>query len=188
MEQKGIEPREIKETGEAKETPEARKLDDATFEPQALVEQSGGYKQAEAIQENFTAVVQNAAVSPEAVRIDPIPMPNVAGTEVGQKAPGGAEAARLGGKQSGGEKVAFDPVPIPNVAGAEAVRQGGKVPGGVEAVPVNAGEVVAKFSTEQKQIYDQFSKEDQKALIRMIGQSQEINPAKMKGRSGGIIY
>ncbi len=48
-------------SGENPEQAAARRLDDATFEPQALVEQTGDYRQSEAIQENFSALVDNAA-------------------------------------------------------------------------------------------------------------------------------
>jgi ribosomal protein S18 len=47
---------------------------------------------------------------------------------------------------------------------------------------------VAKFSAEQKAAFEKFNPEDRAALTRLIGQSKRINPAKLKGTSGGIIY
>ena len=60
------------EAGESSEQAEAQKLDDATFEPQAYVEQTGDYRQAEAIQENFTTLMDNT-VSATADTSDPAP-------------------------------------------------------------------------------------------------------------------
>jgi ribosomal protein S18 len=131
MEQRGMESRESRETGESKETSEARKLDDATLSPQEVVERSGDFKQAEAIQAGVSAAVETAQAA-----------------ATGEKAP-------------------------------EAVRSADKA----------AGEkAVAKFSPEQKAAFEKFNHEDRAALTRLIGQSKRINPAKLKGTSGGIIY
>ena len=67
----------------------AQKLDDATFEPRAYTEQIGDYRQAEAIQSNFTAVI-------EQVRDCPIPIPHT--------------SSELSG---GIEQVGVIPLPIP---------------------------------------------------------------------------
>ena len=131
MEQRGLESRETKETGESKETSEARQLDDATLAPQELVEQSGDFKQAEAIQAGVTAAVE------------------------------GAKAADTGDKP------------------AEVVRTADEAVGQKE---------VAQFSPEKKATFEKFNKDDQKALTQLIGRSKRINPAKLKGVSGGIIY
>ena len=55
-------PQEVNEAGEGAESAEVQKLDDATYEPRAYVEQAGDYKQAEAIQDNFAAVVDSAKI------------------------------------------------------------------------------------------------------------------------------
>ena len=131
MEQRGMESQESRETGESKETSEVRKLDDATLAPQEVVEQSGDFKQAEAIQAGVSAAVETA----------------------------------------------------------QAAATGEKTPEAVHSADKAAGEkVVAKFSPEQKTAFEKFNREDRAALTRLIGQSKRINPAKLKGTSGGIIY
>jgi len=55
-------PEEIRETGEATENTEQQSLEDATLEPQALVEQSGDFRQAEDVQQAFTSTMENAGV------------------------------------------------------------------------------------------------------------------------------
>jgi hypothetical protein len=49
--------------GEAVESAQTRELDDATFEPSMRIEQTGDYKQSEAIQADFSAVVVNTAAA-----------------------------------------------------------------------------------------------------------------------------
>jgi hypothetical protein len=86
-----IEVRPLETSGaiEGSEGIAAQKLDDATFEPRAYTEQIGDYRQAEAIQSNFTAVI-------EQVRDCPIPIPHT------------------GSELSGGiEQVGVTPLPIP---------------------------------------------------------------------------
>jgi hypothetical protein len=51
------------EPAEKLEQDATQKLDDATFEPRAYVEQTGDYKQSEAIQRDFTATVNNSMAS-----------------------------------------------------------------------------------------------------------------------------
>ena len=53
-----FEPQEIRESGEGSDDVEGQELNDATFEPLAYIEQSGGYQQAETIQGDFTALVE----------------------------------------------------------------------------------------------------------------------------------
>jgi hypothetical protein len=53
---------------------EEQALDDATFEPEAYVEQNGDYQQAEAIQENLVSVTENAAKGAEKVGASPLPI------------------------------------------------------------------------------------------------------------------
>jgi hypothetical protein len=234
------------EGSEASERPEKaleQKLEDATLEPAALVEQSGQFAQAEEIQGNFTAMVDNAAAQVQieaslgqgqgsgrdGVAITPINLPNIAERMTAEdKSPGGepgalresapvpqpvpetAEAVSYPKEPGGAVEVALPnsneavagfaekipgggveaPLPISNEA-VQAISEKG--PGGVEAhLPASASEaskdIVAGFSTEQKTLYDQFSKDDQAALIRMVEQSQKINPGQGVGRSGGIIY
>ncbi len=55
-------PEEIRETSEATENTEQQSLEDATLEPQALVEQSGDFRQAEDVQQAFTGTMENAGV------------------------------------------------------------------------------------------------------------------------------
>jgi hypothetical protein len=60
MESMEMRPVESHEAREESEKEEVQKLDEATFEPRSLIEETADYKQAEAIQEKFTAVVDNA--------------------------------------------------------------------------------------------------------------------------------
>jgi hypothetical protein len=57
---------ETAESGERGEQDASRRLDDATFEPQALIEQSGDFRQAEVIQDAFVAVMDGAAANKDA--------------------------------------------------------------------------------------------------------------------------
>jgi hypothetical protein len=73
MEMKPVESRETTEESESAEQTAARRLDDATFEPQALVEQTGEYRQAESIQADFVALV-DTAVRQAAAESGPAPV------------------------------------------------------------------------------------------------------------------
>jgi hypothetical protein len=142
---------ESAETGEASTESNQQKLDDATLEPSSFVEQTRDYQQAEAIQGNFTAVVDNAAplTQTEAVTgemkesgggqvgITPINLPDV----VDQASSSGDVAG------SGAEQVGITPINLPRVADgpaaelqnttATAADIGIKFPGGgVEDLPI----------------------------------------------------
>lgn len=56
MELGELEPQAMRESGEGPEDTEGQELNDATFEPLSFKEQSGNYRQAEAIQGEFTAL------------------------------------------------------------------------------------------------------------------------------------
>ncbi len=58
-----LQPVESITVNDAPEAAQTRELDDATFEPAARIEQTGDYKQSEAIQAGFTAVVDNTATA-----------------------------------------------------------------------------------------------------------------------------
>jgi hypothetical protein len=66
--------------GEPKEQEELRQFDDATYEPRAAAEQSGGYREAEAIQSAFESAVENGGEIPGAT---PLPIPRPAGAADG---------------------------------------------------------------------------------------------------------
>src|SRR5512136_1539013 len=51
---------ETAESGESSEQAAARRLDDATFEPQALIEQTGDYRQAEQLQGGLEDMIRSA--------------------------------------------------------------------------------------------------------------------------------
>ncbi len=51
---------EIKKSNEGSENKKSQKLDDATYEPHASVEETGDYRQSETIQKNFVAVMDNS--------------------------------------------------------------------------------------------------------------------------------
>ena len=75
-EEERIDASEVEET---QESPESRQLEQATHEPEALVEASRGYEEAEQIESSVAELVQEADVSGqgEAARIeDPPPPPD----------------------------------------------------------------------------------------------------------------
>ncbi len=59
--------REIRAGGEKTENINQRKLDDATFEPKSYLEQTGDYKQSEAIQNAVVGMVDNAVAQADTV-------------------------------------------------------------------------------------------------------------------------
>ena len=61
MDELKIRPQEASEASEKPENAAEQKLDDATLEPRAFVEQSGDFKQAEVIHGNFVALMGNTA-------------------------------------------------------------------------------------------------------------------------------
>jgi hypothetical protein len=79
---------------EISETQEQQALDDATFEPESHVEQTGEIAEAEAIEATFVEVVENTAANTEDLGATPLPIP---------------EPAETGGV----EDVSTLPVPIP---------------------------------------------------------------------------
>ena len=83
-----FEPQEIRESGEGSEKPEEQELNDATFEPLSVTEQTGNYQQAEAIQGYFTALT-------DAFANIPIPA-EVTGILMGVEPPGPGEGEKGG--------------------------------------------------------------------------------------------
>jgi hypothetical protein len=155
MEQNEFQPLETPKTSEGSEGAEAQKLDDATIEPRAFVEQTGDYRQAEAIQDNFTAVIENAVS--EAGRASQV----AAGSSGGVTGPGGdgvaitpinlpggGEVASGGTKGPDGDPSAMRgsapvPQPVPNIAYGGVGGSGGD---GVAITPINlpgGGEVAS---------------------------------------------
>ncbi len=61
-----VEAHDAKEGMEVKEAAQSRSLDDATYEPGSYVEQTGDFRQSEAIQINFTAAMNAGAAIHEA--------------------------------------------------------------------------------------------------------------------------
>jgi hypothetical protein len=115
MDEIGFQPQEVSERGEAAESTETRALDDATFEPEACLEQAGDYQQAEAIQSGLAEVINNV---------------------ISQT----VEASSVGGVSgSGGEQVGITPINLPREADL-ASNAGGVVGSGAEGVgitPIN---------------------------------------------------
>ena len=64
-----IRPQEIPEAGEGIERAGQQSLDDATFEPGTFVERTGDFQQSEALQRDFTAVVERADILPPDVSL-----------------------------------------------------------------------------------------------------------------------
>jgi len=69
-----IQPQDALRAGDTSESTETRALDDATFEPGAHLEQTGDFRQAEAIQTNLETVM--ASITTETVGDLPIPLPH----------------------------------------------------------------------------------------------------------------
>jgi len=69
-----FEPQEIRESGEGSEDEEGQELNDATFEPLSYIEQTGGYQQAEAIQGDFTVLVEASSNIPIPAEVEAILM------------------------------------------------------------------------------------------------------------------
>jgi hypothetical protein len=121
--------RETTEESESAEQTDARRLDDATFEPQALVEQTGEYRQAEAIQDSFVALMDNAAAEATAAsgaeQASEAQAPAIDGRE---DTVAGREPRLVEGvfektpNQSGGDNASITPINLPDV--------GPKLPGG----------------------------------------------------------
>jgi hypothetical protein len=57
MEENEIQPQKISEGRESSKSTERQSLDDATLDPQALIEQTGNFHQAESVQKAFTSVL-----------------------------------------------------------------------------------------------------------------------------------
>jgi hypothetical protein len=117
-------PQEASEAGEASEQVENHSLNDATFEPRAYVEQAGDYRQAEAVQNSFTAVVDSVlSQTNEASGVSPLP----------------ATAGETGFK----EQVGDCPIPIPRPV--EEIGQKNSLTGTIEVaetpLPAPAGEI-----------------------------------------------
>jgi hypothetical protein len=90
-----------KETGESRSA-ELQALDNATFEPNAYIEQTGDFQQAEAIQTALTAMVK-PAVSTQEAEATPFPLPHPEeGTIVGgqPKVRGDLDQATTGSEKS----------------------------------------------------------------------------------------
>jgi uncharacterized protein YrzB (UPF0473 family) len=100
------------ESGESRDV-EAQELDDATYEPRALVEQSGSYEQAEAIQETFEQLVEVEQANTRGsndVSATPINVPN--------------PEAQVAGTPGTGNDVSATPINLPN-----PVENGGMIGG-----------------------------------------------------------
>jgi hypothetical protein len=96
---------EARESGETAENTGQQKLDDATFEPLSYVEQAGDHRQAEAIQNSLTALVENAQPAEETVTAVPPHVPVAADRSKVTASPGKDE----------GEKVDAIPITVPDV-------------------------------------------------------------------------
>jgi hypothetical protein len=91
---------EARESGEKPENAEPQKLDDATFEPRSLVEQTGDYRQAESIQNTLVVLVDTTAPAQEAV------------TAVAPHTPGEADRSKVTTSPGEGEGKKVDAIPI----------------------------------------------------------------------------
>jgi hypothetical protein len=91
------------EPGESR-SPEQQALNDATHDPGPYVEQTGDYRQAEAIQNSLISILDNASKSAGEVGVIPIPLPSPAEQGLGE------------GKSPARENLGATPQPIPQPA------------------------------------------------------------------------
>ena len=123
-----IPPTSPSETGEGNEGSQDQSLVAATVEPGALVEQTGNFRQSEAIQSALTTVVNNIAA------VDPIPLPDEA--QVTNQAQ--VAGTNAGGVVSPGDEVSVVPNPLPRVhegSGDSQVAPDERSGDNVEVVP-----------------------------------------------------
>jgi hypothetical protein len=145
MEMKPVESGETTEKSESAEQTAARRLDDATFEPQALVEQTGEYRQAESIQADFVALV-DTTVRQAAAESDPVP--------ASDRRPPAAVHAASGGISAESAATEADPInaePGENSMAATALSKPGSAVGdgpGSEPVDEEIGPKPKKYYKE----------------------------------------
>jgi hypothetical protein len=113
-----------KETGESRSA-ELQALDNATFEPNAYIEQTGDFQQAEAIQTALTALVK-PAVSAQEAEATPFPLPHPEeGTIVGgqPKVRGDLDQATTGSEKSEATPINLPgPQPASTASGSAGVE------------------------------------------------------------------
>ena len=137
-----VEPTEQVEIVETVEAQEQQALEDATFEPEAHVEQTGDIAESEAIETTFVELVETTA---ENIAVEPVE--EVEAGSVSSSAdqvsatpinlPNPVEQVEAGGVSSGAEGVSATPINLPNPV--EQVEVGGVSSGaeGVSATPIN---------------------------------------------------
>jgi hypothetical protein len=113
---------EGRENSEKTENTQRRKLNDATFEPRSLIEQTGDYEQSETIQNTFGGLMDNLQNQGEAAMVAVTRLPGEANRSQPEQTSG------EGVKGPAGGQVSITPINLPNIAdGSEA---GDKGPGG----------------------------------------------------------
>ncbi len=161
MEEMEIQSQDGLRPGENSEGKESESLNDATFEPGSLVEQTGDFQQSEAIQTNLSEVINNAVNQTteqsgtsgvkgpggDGVAVTPINLPREANVATGGvhggggdgvaitpiNLPGGADVAIGGVHGGGGDGVAITPINLP---GGADVATGGVHGGGGDGVAI----------------------------------------------------
>ena len=123
------------------ETQEQQALEDATFEPEAHVEQTGDIAESEAIETTFVELVENTAANIEPPAVETQPGEVGSGAE-GVSAtpinlPNPVEEAAAGGVSSGAEGVSATPINLPNPVEETAVGEASSGAEGVSATPIN---------------------------------------------------
>ncbi|MBN1438568.1 MAG: hypothetical protein JW929_04085 [Anaerolineales bacterium] len=99
--------------GESKELETQRRLDDATFEPEAAVEGTGEYREAEAIQGALATIIEGSAENRGATPL-PIPRPeDASGAQLDGKGERPIPAFTLDGKGADRSSDKAGEVPLP---------------------------------------------------------------------------
>ncbi|MBC8508084.1 MAG: hypothetical protein ISR58_05330 [Anaerolineales bacterium] len=194
------ESRDVAETVESTEAVEEQALDDATLEPGARVEEEQSFEQAEAVEGALT----DAMASVEPVEDPPEEeSPPESDTDPEDLPPG-----------SGVLVVPHETVQMAEPLEEPGPADGAEVPEGIEFQlaeeeddsdepdefyvddtgiilfneAISTDEVVESLSEEQKNALDGLDPGDREALLRVIGNSQQVLPDQFPGKSGGFIY
>ena len=123
------------------ETQEQQALEDATFEPEAHVEQTGDIAESEAIETTIVELVENTAANIEPPAVETQPGEAGSGAE-GVSAtpinlPNPVEETAAGEASSGAEGVSATPINLPNPVEETAAGEASSGAEGVSATPIN---------------------------------------------------
>ncbi len=104
---------ESRESSDKVENPRSQKLDDATFEPRSLIEQTGDYGQSEAIQNTFSGMMDKLQPQEETAKAAAPQRPGELNRSQAERSSGEGDV-----KGSLGTQVSITPINLPNIAGS----------------------------------------------------------------------